>query len=236
MLTVDFRKLDIKPGFRVLDAGCGTGRHICEVFRRWEVDVAGVDLNPNDLSHARNKLYDLTHENPEKSGACIVSFADLTRLPFKDEVFDVVICSEVLEHIPDSRAAVSELVRVLKRGKCLVVSVPRYLPERICWAISESYHQEPGGHIRIYKKGELVELLEDAGTKCECVRYKHSLHSPYWWLKCFVGHNNERSRLVKLYKKFLEWDIVNKPRLTQWLDKMLNPFIAKSVVLYLKKR
>jgi ubiquinone/menaquinone biosynthesis C-methylase UbiE len=199
------------------------------------VDVAGVDLNLDDLRHARCKLSDLTCGNPGKSGACIVSSADLTLLPFEDEVFDVVICSEVLEHIPDNKAAISEIVRVLKRGKYLVVSVPRYLPERICWAISKSYHQEPGGHIRIYKKDELIEMLESAGTKCKYVRYKHSIHSPYWWLKCFVGHKNEHSRLVKLYKKFLEWDIIEKPQFTRWLDRILNPFIAKSVVLYLKK-
>jgi hypothetical protein len=40
---------------------------------------------------------------------------------------------------------------------------------------------------------------------------------------------------VNLYKRFLEWDIMEKPRLTVILDRMLNPLIAKSIVLYLKK-
>lgn len=235
MLTVDFQKLDIKPGYRILDAGCGTGRHICEAYRFKRVDVVGIDLNVEDLRKATSMLAAMYLEDPDNSGLCVMPMADLTKLPFKNEVFDLVICSEVLEHIPDNVAAIKELIRVLKPGSNLVVSVPRFLPERVCWAISESYHQEPGGHIRIYKKNELKKMLEDAGTSCWDVRYKHSLHAPYWWLKCFVGHKNESSRAVNLYKRFLEWDIMEHPLLTRYLDKSLNPFIAKSVVFYLKK-
>jgi SAM-dependent methyltransferase len=232
MLTVDFERLHIPPGTRILDAGCGTGRHLWEAYRYAGVSVVGVDLNWEDLRKARYTLF-MMDGGADKTWA--VSKADTTRLPFKDEAFDVVICSEVLEHVPDNRAAAAELVRVLKKGKDLVVSVPRYMPERICWALSESYHNEPGGHIRIYRKGEVKRLLEGAGTTCWNIDYKHGLHSPYWWLKCLVGHKKESSRLVNVYKRFLEWDIIERPTLTRILDRMVNPFIAKSIVLYFKK-
>lgn len=232
MLTVDFKKLHIPPGTRILDAGCGTGRHLWEAYRYEGVTVVGVDLNWEDLRKARYTLF-MMDGAADKSWA--VSKADATKLPFRDEAFDVVICSEVLEHVPDNRAAAAELVRVLKKGRDLVVSVPRYLPERICWALSESYHNEPGGHIRIYRKGEIRRLLEEAGTTCWDMDYKHGLHAPYWWLKCLVGHKNEDSRLVNTYKKFLEWDIIERPLVTRMLDRMLNPLIAKSVVFYFKK-
>ena len=231
MLTADFELLVIRPGDRVLDAGCGNGRHTCEIFRTLGADVVGVDLNREDLIKTAFVL-----ERLDGNGASwAVSQADATRLPFRDNAFDVVICSEVLEHIPANRAAIAELVRVLKPGKNMVVSVPRFLPERICWALSSDYHNEPGGHIRIYTKRELLSLLEDAGTQCWRVRYKHALHAPYWWLKCIVGHKNETSRCVNLYKKFLEWDIMKHPPLTRILDKMLNPLMAKSIVFYLRK-
>ena len=149
MLTVDFTSLVLKPGMKVLDAGCGTGRHLCEAFRRQGVHVVGIDLNWDDLRKAQ-ALAALTAA--EDSGGRLVAKADVTRLPFKDESFDVVVCSEVLEHIPENRKAVAELLRVLKPGKDMVVSVPRYFPERVCWALSEAYHNEPGGHIRIYRK------------------------------------------------------------------------------------
>lgn len=231
MLTADFELLNIRPGDRVLDAGCGNGRHACEIFRTLGADVVGVDLNGEDLK----KTAFILERLDGNGGSWAVSQADATRLPFRDNAFDVVICSEVLEHIPANRAAIAELVRVLKPGKNMVVSVPRFLPERICWALSSDYHNEPGGHIRIYTRRELLSLLEDAGARCWRVRYKHALHAPYWWLKCIVGHKNEESRWVNLYKRFLEWDIMNHPPLTRVLDKMLNPLIAKSIVFYLRK-
>ncbi len=232
MLTADFELLGIQPGDRVLDAGCGTGRHACEIFRTLGADVVGVDLNRDDL---RTAAFTLGSMEALTGGSWMISQADVTRLPFRDEAFDVVICSEVLEHVPENRAAVSELVRVLKREGVIVVSVPRFFPERVCWFLSLAYHQEPGGHIRIYTQKELLALLENAGTRCWRIRYKHSLHVPYWWLKCIVGHKNERSRLVNLYRRFLEWDIIQRPPLTRLLDKLLNPIMAKSIVFYLRK-
>ena len=232
MLTVDFRAIGLKSGMLMLDAGCGSGRHLCEAFRMPGVQVAGADLNWVDLCKAKGFL---SLMDREKQGNWIVTRADIVHLPYPDSSFDVVISSEVLEHILDGKAAVVELVRVLKPGGDLVVTVPRYLPERICWALSAAYHCEPGGHIRIYKKEELMRLLEDAGTRCWRIRYRHGLHAPYWWLKCLVGHTNERSRPVRLYRRFLEWDILRHPPLTAMMDRILNPLIGKSIVFYLKK-
>lgn len=235
MLTVDFSKLHLKPGYKVLDAGCGGGRHLSEAFRAKGVNVVGVDLNRNDALKAHNTTKIMRHEGQDGGGSALVMVSDVTRLPFADESFDIVICSEVLEHIPDHRQAMREIIRVLKSGRSLVVSVPRYLPERICWALSEDYHNEEGGHVRIYRKKELIGLLEDAGVSCIDTGWAHALHSPYWWIKCMAGHKNDDALPVKLYHRFLVWDIMHKPLLTRTLDRLLNPLIAKSIVLYLKK-
>jgi SAM-dependent methyltransferase len=232
MLTVDFSAIGLKPGMRVLDAGCGSGRHLCEAFRTPGVDVTGADLNWVDLCKAKGILFLMAREKP---GKWIVTNADIVHLPYAAASFDVVVCSEVLEHLPEGKAAVAELVRVLKPGGDLVVTVPRFFPERVCWALSAAYHHEAGGHVRIYKKGELMGLLEDAGTRCWRIRYRHGLHAPYWWLRCLVGHKNERSRPVRFYRRFLEWDILRHPPLTTMMDKILNPLIGKSIIFYLKK-
>ena len=146
-----------------------------------------------------------------------------------------MICSEVLEHIPDHENAMKELDRILKPQGTLVVSVPRYFAERICWFISREYHNEEGGHIRIYKKKQLRKMLTRQGFKCWKINYKHALHSPYWWLKCLVGLKNEEHLLVKYYRKFLEWDIMKKPRSVRMVEEFLNPIMGKSIVYYLKK-
>ena len=169
------------------------------------------------------------------AGSWATMVADITGLPFPDNFFDMVICSEVLEHIPDQHSAIKEMIRVLRPGGDLIVSVPRYLPERICWALSDSYHQNANGHIRIYKKKELITLIENSGSRLWAFHFAHSLHTPYWWLKCLIGPNRQDSFLVNLYHRFLVWDMMKKPRMTRFLDHLLNPIIGKSIVFYLRK-
>ena len=66
--------------------------------------------------------------------------------------FDVIHLSEVLEHVPNFREVLKECYRILKPGAVMLISVPSYLPESLCWMYSKEYMQTPGGHIRIFKK------------------------------------------------------------------------------------
>lgn len=235
MITVDFNRLKIKPGCRILDIGCGSGRHTCAAMRFRKVLTMGVDLSFDNVLETRSRLK--LHETLGEcnGGTWWISVADILALPFKDNFFDIVICAEVLEHLPDAKTAVTEIVRVLKPGRNLVVSVPRYLPERICWALSESYHSSDNGHVRIYRKRELIGLLKSAGARPWHVHFAHSLHTPYWWLKCWVGPTRENSKSVNLYHRFLVWDMMKKPWLFRLLEQLLNPIIGKSIVIYSKK-
>ncbi|MCP4350013.1 MAG: class I SAM-dependent methyltransferase [Desulfobacterales bacterium] len=233
MITVDFNRLDIKSGDRILDIGCGTGRHTCEIFTRGAVAV-GVDRCFEDLRKTRDSLVSWEEYGKEKGIWGILS-GDITQLPFADNFFDLVICSEVLEHIKDSRKAMAEIVRVLKPGKDLVVSVPRFFPECVCWVLSKSYYQAEGGHIRIYKEKELINELESEGVRKWAKHFAHSLHTPYWWLKCLLGPNRDDLVMVNLYHRLLVWDIMHQPWLTKFSDKILNPVLGKSLVLYLRK-
>jgi SAM-dependent methyltransferase len=232
MVTVDFPELKLKPQSVVLDAGCGSGRHLRALAKIPELKIVGIDRNDAELNEALKAIRNM----PDAlSDNYLVTRADINKLPFDSASFDCVICSEVLEHIPEHERALQELVRVLKPQGNLVVSVPRYFSERICWLISPAYYNEDGGHIRIYKKKSLQKMLARQGIKCWKVNYKHALHAPYWWLKCLVGLKNEKHWLIRYYKKFLEWDIMSKPRAIRILEELLNPIIGKSIVFYLKK-
>ena len=176
MLTVDFSRLEMKPGFRVLDAGCGAGRHLGESFRRRGVHVVGVDRCTEDLVTARNTLRIMEQEGEGGGGAYVTMKADVTNLPFADHSFDLVICSEVLEHIPEDDRAIREIVRVLKPGESLAVSVPRFFPETVCWALSKAYRTDPGGHVRVYRQNVLIQKLEEAGVHCVGTGWAHALH------------------------------------------------------------
>jgi ubiquinone/menaquinone biosynthesis C-methylase UbiE len=232
MVTVDIPELKLKKQSVVLDAGCGTGRHLRELAKIPDLKIVGIDNNEKELNNAYLSLQEMP--DAATNNFCVMK-ADINDLPFTDEAFDCVICSEVLEHIPQHRDALQEMVRVLKPQGNLIISVPRYYPERICWLISPEYHNEKGGHIRIYKKKYLRKMLASHGIKCWKINYKHALHAPYWWLKCIVGLKNENNKLVKYYKMFLEWDIMQKPFLTRMLEGLLNPVLGKSVIFYLKK-
>jgi 2-polyprenyl-3-methyl-5-hydroxy-6-metoxy-1,4-benzoquinol methylase len=235
MITVDLNRLHIQPGFKILDVGCGSGRHTRAVSRLENVMAIGLDINFDDVSEARRRLTEEKTQGVQGNGTWEMMVADITALPFKDNVFDVVICSEILEHVPHQEVAAHEVTRVVKPEKDVVVSVPRYLPERICWALSRDYHNANNGHIRIYKQKELIELLEMTGVKKWALHFAHSLHTPYWWLKCLVGPTRNDSSLVNLYHRFLVWGIMKQSRMMRWVEHLLNPLLGKSLVLYLRK-
>jgi SAM-dependent methyltransferase len=156
-------------------------------------------------------------------------------MPFGDGMFDRVIAAEVLEHILDDQRAMNELARVLRPGGLAAITVPAFLPERICWALSSDYHDTPGGHVRIYTRVELEAKLARAGLTALWHHHAHGLHSPYWWLKCAVGVHNDKHRLASAYHKLLVWDIMRKPAATRLAEQALNPLIGKSLVVYAVK-
>ncbi len=235
MLTVDFDRMGVRPGERVLDLGCGGGRHAFELYRRG-THVVALDRDEKELSDVAAMFEAMCQAGEAGAGGSAVSMpGDALKLPFPDGHFDRVLAAEILEHIPDDELAMAELARVLRPGGTAAVTVPRYLPERICWALSDAYHEVDGGHVRIYTGHELVGKLEKAGLVAVGTDHAHGLHSPYWWLKCAVGVDNQDHPLPNLYHRMLVWDIMSKPWLTRSADRLLNPVIGKSLVVYLRK-
>jgi hypothetical protein len=113
--------------------------------------------------------------------------------------------------------------------------VPRWFPEIVNWKLSEEYHNNPGGHIRIYTEEELRDKVTKAGLVFDGRDHAHGLHSPYWWLKCAVGVRNDDHPLPKAYHRLLVWEITKNPKPLQWAGKVLDPLIGKSLVLYFTK-
>ena len=234
MLTVDYELLGIKDGERVLDIGCGEGRHSWQACKQSHCLVCALDIEQVNLKKAHHVLW-LLDKQEESKGKWVLVRGDIISLPFEDGSFDKIVCSEVLEHIPDDKQGIKEMVRVLKDDGTLVISVPSYLQESICWGLSTDYHENPGGHVRIYKASELVSKLRQYNLDIFSVRHKHALHSFYWISRCLFGVNNEKALIPSLYHKFLVWDINTKSRPIRMLDTLLNSFFSKSVVLYARK-
>ncbi|MEQ9462152.1 MAG: class I SAM-dependent methyltransferase [Haliea sp.] len=233
MQTVDFRYFPLQSGERVLDLGCGEGRHVISAYVLGEVHAVGVDLSHRDLRTAQERFAGFEEAGNERKQLDLVEGSALS-LPFADASFDKVICSEVLEHIPDYRAALGEIRRVLKPAGLLCVSVPRRWPERLCWALSKRYHQTPGGHLRIFRGGRLWAEIERRDFVGFHRHGAHALHCPYWWLRCLFWREGEQHWLVRQYHKLLVWDLLQAPWFTRTLEQWLNPIMGKSVVFYFR--
>jgi SAM-dependent methyltransferase len=235
MLTVDFDRLEVGAGTSVIDVGCGAGRHSFEAFRRG-ADVVAFDMDAAELNDVDAILQAMQDqgEAPASAKAEAVK-GDALDLPYEDGSFDCVIASEILEHVPQDDRAIEELVRVLRPGGRLAVTVPRWLPEKICWMLSDEYHANEGGHIRIYRANELHDKIAARGLQFDHTHHAHALHVPFWWLKCAVGVEKPNHPAVAAYHKMLVWDMMSRPWLTKSAEAVLNPLIGKSIAMYFSK-
>jgi SAM-dependent methyltransferase len=200
--------------------------------------VTALDADAGEVKDVAAMMAAIEAEDADvkhNDGAGVTMIGDARRLPFSSGVFDRVIAAEVLEHILEDRLAIGELARVMRPGGTIAVTVPRWWPELLTWALSDEYHSVPGGHIRIYRAKSLVARLRAAGLQCYASHHAHSLHSPYWWLRAVVGVGNDAHRLVRAYHRILVWDIVAGTPLTRVPDALLNPLLGKSLVVYARK-
>ena len=163
--------VDVRPGERVLDVGCGHGWLLRVLAEQCEGRLVGVDRDVARLRKARTE-----------TGRAVVA-GDALRLPFPDRAFDKAVLSEVLEHLPDDRGALLEVRRVLKPGGVVAITVPNraypMLWDPVNW-VRERLGAEPirrgvlGGiwtdHLRLYERHEIVGLVRGAGLAVEDVR------------------------------------------------------------------
>jgi SAM-dependent methyltransferase len=231
LLTVDLARLRVRQGERLLDAGCGEGRHCFGALERG-AHVVGLDLDAASLRAAAGGLRK-RGEEIGRLGAMLRG--DPFALPVADGRFDKVICSEVMEHVHDYTAAARELARVLRPGGLAAITIPTATSEHLYLRVGDDYFESPGGHIRIFKPRQLAKGLARAGFATTGVGFAHALHTPYWVLRSVAGlpHADE-SALVRAYRLFLIRATAS-PAMT-WLETALNYFCPKSVILYAEKR
>ncbi|MDA9321469.1 class I SAM-dependent methyltransferase [Gammaproteobacteria bacterium] len=234
MLTFDFNRININPEGTMLDLGCGEGRHIFGLMEKFpDLKCIGLDPHIESLEKAFEGLKFLESISNSKTNFLSGSAYSL---PFSDDSFDLVVCSEVLEHLHDYKDAIKEINRVLKPGGQFLASVPAEFPEKICWLLSEAYQNQPGGHLRIFKKNELIKEVAEHNFSFESSQRFHSIHSAYWWLRCLFWKSQESNIIIKGYKKILERHILKKPFFLDLIDKIFNPILGKSIAFYFVKK
>lgn len=235
IVNVDFRRhFHIGGGERVLDLGCGNGRHTLEAAR-YDVRVVGLDMSADDLRAAKF-MYDDLRRKGEAKGRADFIIGDAQNLPFKDGAFDKSVCTEVFEHIPDDRRGIREFLRVTKPGAPVAVSVPNYWPETVFWTLSWEYWHTPGGHVRRYRPGEMWGILEASDMDVSFQRNRHSFQAIYWFLRCLFGKDNENFLPVRTFFKFINWHHNRRIKLLEYIEATANLVIGKDMILYGRKR
>lgn len=136
-ITID-RFVGKLKGKKVLDVGCGTGG-VLQMLEGLGAEAEGVDVSQAALEYCRHKNLKVT-------------LGDGAKLPYPDSVFDLVISSDVLEHIENDVTAVAEIKRVLKPGGVLIATVPAH--QKLF-----SYHDVALHHARRYSKKQFIDLL-----------------------------------------------------------------------------
>jgi SAM-dependent methyltransferase len=232
--AIDPRKLCLRPDALVLDVGCGTGRHLLELSRL-PGSFIGLDMSREDLRKMRYLVHVTAKERPVVATIGAVQ-GDGERLPFADGLFDCVICTETLEHVPDDRRVARELVRVLRPGGVLVLSVPDEHSERLLWRLSPRYRNTPGGHVRIYRRADVARLARESGAEPYAIDYRHSLESVRWLVHSVVDREWGKPGVIT---RGIRW-LLDTPghrnwRALAWCDALGNRVLPKSIVLYGRK-
>lgn len=191
--------LRLPPAAAILEIGCSGGPLMQRLRAAGYTDVTGIDVSAPviELAHAR--------------GVANASLMDGAALEFADARFDLVIASDVLEHIEDEGKALREWARVLKPGGQVLIFVPAH-------AYLWSEHDVVNHHFRRYSRQGLVAAIERAGLR--------ALRSSFWNAAMFFP-----TAVLRLGRRLISGPVspVKKPGATGDLHQLMRP--ANSVLL-----
>lgn len=167
--------LDISPLDSILDCGCGDGLYLKIIKELSGAAVSGFDLNGESLRLARGYTKDM--------GVPLVQ-GRIGELPYKDNSFGKIFSTEVLEHVEDDLGALKEILRILKTGGRLIITVPNhnypFLWDPLNWTLERCLgkHIKSGFwagiwnmHIRLYYREDIEALIKRAGFKVRAVEF-----------------------------------------------------------------
>lgn len=153
-----------KKSKRIIDMGCGDGYLLYYLTKRLKCDFIGFDLSKLRLQRLKKTLPFIK---------CIKG--DITKLPFKNDEFETVLCSEVLEHIPDFRKALNELIRITCNE--LIITVPNDEPTKkvVCPKCGTIHNVD--GHINKFNTETFKKMIQHKNARIVKIKKFNTIYS-----------------------------------------------------------
>ena len=172
----------LEKGTRVLDIGCGAGV-LCAAFQRRGCQAVGVDLSESGITLARQHFPDCRFE--------LLGVNDLTLDRLGESPFDIVVSTEVIEHLYAPRLLPRAAFAALKPEGLFVVTTPYHgFLKNLAISLADHWdtHADPlwdGGHVKLFSRKTLFRILEEAGFRD--VRFRGVGRLPYLWMSMAVA-------------------------------------------------
>jgi SAM-dependent methyltransferase len=135
--------LEQSSNISVLDIGCSTGTNLRMLIENKFINVSGIDISPVAINWCDLK------------GLPKVTLGSVTNIPFPDSFFDLVLATDIIEHVDDDSLAIAEIQRVLKPGGYVLITVPAF---NMLWGLQDRVSH----HKRRYKINNLLAIVKDA--------------------------------------------------------------------------
>jgi cyclopropane fatty-acyl-phospholipid synthase-like methyltransferase len=175
---IDLDRLRVRPGDRVLDLGCARGEQTIQLAHAG-LSMVGADVRPEMLDELRAQA--------AADGVTVQAWTlDVAKGLPEPGTFDAVVCTEVLEHVPDYRTAMAEIVRALKPGGRACIAVPTARSELVFHRLSQTYVQDTT-HVNVFTRSLLLTELERAGLRVECTEGKNFEWAALWLMHAPAG-------------------------------------------------
>lgn len=207
------RRLQLDAHSTILDVGTSTGTNLRLLRSLGYRDVCGVDVSLEAIRYCRDK------------GLGIVLQGDACDLPFASSQFDLVLATDILEHLDDDGRALAEIYRVLKPGGHALITVPAF---PFLWGLQD----EVSHHRRRYRQKRLRGLLDDAGLSCRTLFYfNFLLFWPIWLARQIIRVARIRLRSENdVNNPLINWVLTRVFGLDIWCAPWLRPPFGVSLL------
>jgi ubiquinone/menaquinone biosynthesis C-methylase UbiE len=214
----EINDVGLLPTATILDVGTSTGTNLRMLRDLGFSDVSGLDFSMEAIAHCESK------------GFAGVKQGDICAMPFPDEKFDLVLATDIIEHVDDDEQALHEIARVLKPGGRALVTVPAF---KILWGLQDRVAQ----HKRRYSKLELLDRIGAAGLTIETsYHFNYLLFAPILIARRLVDALGIKARSeAEFNSPSINW-IFNKIFAADVMSaRRIKPFFGVSILAFARK-